>query len=93
MAVLLAPGTTAANSASFTLADGESATLCLAPAQSGELGNDAAVDIQMQSNGEWVTIGGLNAARVGATAAVVQAPGTFRVARVARKHPVGVEKV
>ncbi|WP_375597579.1 hypothetical protein [Devosia sp. Naph2] len=80
---LLAAGTTAANSSSFTLADGESASV----AMKGAL-QSASIIVEMQDDAAaWNAVGYLTAAEPGK---IITGPGTFRVRRQANSPSVGV---
>ena len=88
MAELIAPGTTAANSADFTLTDGQSATLYLKTAGPAIAPASIAV-IQVKSGASYFTIGQLT---TGDPMQVLQAAGTFRVVRKPHTIAFGVDK-
>lgn len=82
---LLAAGTTAANSADFTLADGESATLALKGAGASGVLDFAPVLIEIKDDaGAYHQIGGLLKPQV------LSGAGTYRVRRIANRGSVGV---
>lgn len=89
--LILAVGTTAASSSDFTLNDGESVTLALAPAPGAVLSPDARVEIHAVVNGTPVPIGALMGTP-DKCARVLAAPGTFRVVRLATAFACGVDK-
>jgi hypothetical protein len=90
MAELLASGTTAAQSGTFTLAAGESATLFLKAAVNNSIGADVRVGVEVQdAGGVWQPIGQLN---VSVPAQVLTAVGTFRVNRQVCAAAIGVDK-
>lgn len=81
---LLAANTTAASSADFTLAAGESATLALKGADAGSFETDAVlVEIKDDAGGYWL-VGELNKPQV------ISGAGTYRVRRLAGRGNVGV---
>ena len=81
---LLAAGTTAANSADFTLADGESATLALKGAAAATA-TMAPVVIEIKDDaGAYHWIGSLSKPQV------LSGAGTYRVRRIANRGSVGV---
>jgi len=87
MAVLLATGTTAANSADFTLT-GETSSLFLV--STADIPQGASVTVQVKgANGLYYGIGGLS---VSDPFRVLSSPGTYRVSRPAGVD-VGVDRV
>lgn len=79
MSTLIASGTTAATSADFTLADGQSTTLFLTDATGPDVANQAVALIQIKSaGGQYFTIGRLTHDN---PVQVLAAPGTYRVKR------------
>lgn len=91
MAELIAAGTTEADSADFTLASGDQATLFLKDAAGPQVAGDAAAIVQIKSAaGEYFSAGVIDAA---VPAKVLSAPGTYRVKRLAASAAFGVDKV
>ena len=89
MANLLAVGTTDADSATFTVAAGASATLSLAIAASGILPDGVMVDIQkLTSAGGYITFSSMTKMH---PAEVLTAVGTFKVHRYPCIPAVGVD--
>ena len=91
MAELIAAGTTEADSADFTLASGDQATLFLKDAAGPQVLADAAAIVQITgAAGAYFSVGVINAAT---PAKVLAAPGTYRVKRLASSASFGVDKV
>lgn len=92
MANIIASGVTAASSAEFTLAAGESATLFISHASLDEVNASALAKVQIKSAaGTWTTVGTL---RYGQPALVLTGAGTYRVHRpVTTGDAISVEKV
>lgn len=87
MANIIASGTTDADSAEFTLAAGESATLFL----TGASGPGAIAQVRIKAaDGSFSTIGGLSK---DAPARVLSGAGTYKVSRSAGTPAFGVDKV
>lgn len=77
----LAVGTTAADSADVTVAEGETLTVCLKDAAGPLVAPGARVDILLKDDaGQYFLVGGLTSAR---SATVIAAPGTYRFSRLA----------
>lgn len=74
---LLAVGNTAANSLDFTVAQGESATICL---KGGDATGEARIFLK-DDTGAYVFLQNITA--TGTRAVCITAPGTYRVSRVA----------
>jgi len=89
MAELLASSTAQTDSADFTLASGQTATLYLKDAAGESVDAHANVAIQIKSGLEYFTIGSLNGAR---PCMVLDAVGTFRVRKFAAPVAFGVDR-
>lgn len=90
MAELIAAGTTLANSADITLAAGESATIFLKSGSGPTVDTAARAAVQIKSSGAaYFTIGELDRAT---PVVVIDAPGTYRVQRMASSASVGVDQ-
>lgn len=90
MAELIASGTAQADSADFTLAAGETATLYLKDAAGAQVGSESIASVQIKSSdGQYFTIGELNCREV---AKVLSGAGTYRVRRLASGEAFGVDK-
>ncbi len=91
MAEIIASQTTAANSADFTLKDGQSVSLLLKDdVADTDLYNNAVAFIQAKSAGtKYVTIGKLTFEE---PLMVLSAPGTFRVSKGISAYAYGVDK-
>ena len=93
MANILASGTTAAASTSFTLAAGEVATVFLTQGATNplEYGSFAAIQIQDASS-NWINITG---GAITSTDAIksITSPGTYRVYRSVSVTACGIDKV
>ena len=91
MAELIAAGTTEADSADFTLAAGDQATLFLKDAAGPSVAADAIARLQIKSAaGEYFNAGHLDSFN---PAKILSAPGTYRVKRLAASSAFGVDKV
>ncbi len=91
MAELIAAGTAEADSADFTLASGDQATLFLKDAAGPRVSADAVAHVQIKSaDGEYFQVGHLDSYN---PAKVLSAPGTYRVKRIANAVAFGVDKV
>lgn len=91
MAELIAAGTPEADSADFTLAAGDQATLFLKDAAGPSVAADAIARLQIKSAaGEYFNAGHLDSF---SPAKVLSAPGTYRVKRLASSAAFGVDKV
>jgi hypothetical protein len=94
MSALIASGTNDLASADFTLAAGESATLCLVDAGGPGVPVSAVASIQFKAaSGEYFAIGELTGSRPDGVAQVLSAAGTYRVVRAANSTAFGVDKV
>lgn len=90
MAELIAIGTAQADSADFTLAAGETATLYLKDSGGPQVSSTSIARVQIKSaDGEYFNIGELNCREV---AKVLSGAGTYRVRRLAADAPFGVDK-
>lgn len=90
MASILASGTSEADSSTFTLNAGDSATLAMFGA--AEPVPSMVADVQIQgSDGGWTTIGQLRGAQ-GESSKVLTAVGTFRVHRRLSPAAFGVDQ-
>lgn len=89
MAELIASGTADANSADFTLTDGQSATLFLKTATGAPVAPAAQARIQVKSGSNYFTVGRLTQSD---PMLVLRAAGTFRVQRLAHTIAFGVDK-
>ncbi len=91
MAELISAATTEADSADFTLAAGDQATLFLKDAGGPRVPLDAIAKVQIKSaTGEYFDVGQIDAFN---PAKVLAAPGTYRVKRMAASAAFGVDKV
>ena len=91
MAELIASGTAEADSADFTLAAGDQATLFLKDAAGTTVNPHGVAQVHIKSaDGEYFLVGKLDTAQ---PAAVLSAPGTYRVRRLAAAVAYGVDKV
>lgn len=89
MTILIAAGTSAAQSASFALTDGESITLALLPSGAKLIGPEV-IQIEAEvDSGKWIGIGALSTSTPFAPLLVLQATGTYRVVRPAQEIAVG----
>ena len=90
MAELIAPSTTTAASADFTLTDGQSTTIFLKDADSTKAHPNAVACIQIKSaDGQYFEVGVVD---VTEPARVLQAPGTFRVVKYPAPLAYGVDR-
>lgn len=91
MAELIASGTAEADSADFTLAAGEQVTLFLKDAAGTTVNPHGVAQVHIKSaDGEYFMIGKIDTSQ---PAAVLSAPGTYRVRRLAAAVAYGVDKV
>jgi hypothetical protein len=89
--ILIASGTTLANSADFTLTSGESANLFLVDDAGPDVSFSASALVQIKETvgGEYYTVGRMDN---NTPAATLMGPGTFRVRRLASASSVGVAR-
>jgi hypothetical protein len=81
---LLAPGTTAADSADITASAGTPVTLFLKGTADGPADSGALCEIKVKdTSGFYHKIGELNGRDPGKAAVVIDGPGTYRVSRIA----------
>lgn len=91
MANIITSGTTAADSADFTLADGASTTIFLSKAAHGSVDIKAEAEVQIKDAGNFYhPVSRLNFRY---PLYVLQGPGTFRVSRLANDVAFGVDRV
>lgn len=92
MAELISTQNALANSADFTLTDGQTVSLALKDdGADNDIYDNAIAYIQYKSsNGKYVTIGQLD---FKAPMRILSAPGTFRVSKPASAYAYGVDKV
>lgn len=90
MAELIAIGTAQVNSADFTLAAGETATLYLKDVAGQQVESTSIARVQIKSSeGEYFNIGELNCREL---AKVLSGAGTYRVQRLSANVAFGVDK-
>ena len=92
MAVILAAGTTPAESSSFTLTPGQEVVASLCPlASPDDWDGQAVVQILRETGAGFIVVSLLRTIPVESRAVVLTAPGTYKVKRTLQEYPVGVE--
>jgi hypothetical protein len=91
MAVVLASGTSAADSSDITVTAGVPVTVFLSTATSVPVPSDVQCDVKVKAaGGTYHTVGQLTGAR---PALVIDGPGVYRVSRTSASSAVAVEAV
>ena len=92
MAVILAAGTTPAESSSFTLTPGQEVVMSLCPLTSPDDWKGlASVQILRETGQGFIVVGSLKTIPVESRSVVLTASGTYKAKRILQEYPVGVE--
>ena len=92
MAVILAAGTSPAESSTFILSTGQEVVMSLCPLTSSDDWKGlASVQILRETGTGFIVVGSLKTTPVESRSGVLTAPGTYKVKRILQEYPVGVE--